>query len=138
MMQKQGIYIASRASFPQHPANWRKLRDVDGWNVTCSWIDEAGAGETADFSELWSRIEAEIKDSERLILYVEPEDFPLKGALIEAGMALALGIKVFIVAKDLVLEKPNFRPIGSWINHPLVQMVDSMETALIGAYRKQI
>lgn len=135
-MLKTGIYIASRASFPQHPANWRKLRDVEGWNVNCTWIDEAGAGETDDFSELWLRIESEIRDAERLILYVEPEDFPLKGALIEAGMALAMGTPVYIVAKGVTIEKPNFRPIGSWVNHPLVKIVDTMEDALVGAHKR--
>ena len=135
-MTKKGIYIASRASIAKHPENWRKLRDVDRFNIVCSWINEAGAGETDDFSELWSRIESEIKSCERLILYVEPDDFPLKGALIEVGMALSLGIQVFVVAHDVVIEKPNFRPIGSWINHPLVKVVDSMDTALIGAYKR--
>lgn len=128
-----GIYIASRASIPERAAAWRILRDVDGWNITSSWIDEAGEGQTSDFGDLWSRIESEVCNAERLILYVEPDDFPLKGALIEVGMALAAGVKVFVVALGVRLEERSCRPLGSWIKHPLVDVVASMSEALDGA-----
>lgn len=128
-----GTYIASRASLPERSAAWRRLRDVDGWKITSSWIDEAGAGETVDLGSLWVRIEAEIARSERLILYVEPGDFPLKGALIEVGMAIAHRIPIRVVAPGVVLEPVSMRPIGSWVRHPLVVFCDSMEEALEGA-----
>lgn len=134
-MINTGIYIASRASNPNHPKNWRELRDVHGYKIVCSWIDADCDDTSTDFEALWTRIENEIRSCERLILYVEQEDFPLKGALVEVGMALALGVKVFIVAKDIAIDPSNFRPIGSWLNHPLVTMVDSMDTALIGAFK---
>lgn len=130
---KNGIYIASRASVPERSATWRMLRDVDGWNIISSWIDEAGPGQTADLEELWNRIESEVCNAERLILYVEPDDFPLKGALIEVGMALAAGVKVFVVALGVRLEERSCRPLGSWIKHPLVDVVASMSEALDGA-----
>lgn len=113
MAANSGTYIASRASLPERSAAWRRLRDVDGWKITSSWIDEAGVGETADLGSLWTRIEAEVIGSERLILYVEPEDFPLKGALIEVGMALACHVPIRVVAPGVVLEPVSFRPIGS-------------------------
>lgn len=131
-----GIYIASRASLPERSATWRRLRDIDGWNIISSWIDEAGEGQTADFGELWSRIEKEVCGAERLILYVEPDDFPLKGALIEIGMALAAGVKVFVVAPGVKLEHRSLRPLGSWARHPLVTMASDMREALDGASRK--
>ena len=132
-MSNAGTYIASRASRPERPAAWRRLRDVDGWKITSSWIDEAGAGETADLGALWTRIEAEVSRSERLMLYVEPEDFPLKGALIEVGMAIAHRIPIRVVAPGVVLEPVSFRPIGSWVRHPLVRFCDSIDEALAGA-----
>jgi hypothetical protein len=130
-MSNVGTYIASRASLPERSAAWRRLRD-DGWKITCSWIDESGAGESADLSDLWSRIEREISGSERLVLYVEPEDFPLKGALIEVGMAIAHRIPIRVVAPGVVLDPVSFRPIGSWVRHPLVAFADSMDEALEG------
>lgn len=132
-VKNAGTYIASRASLPERSAAWRRLRDVDGWKITSTWIDEAGAGQTPDLGALWLRIETEVAASERLVLYVEPEDFPLKGALIEVGMALAHRIPIRVVAPGVVLEPVSFRPIGSWVRHPLVTFVDTMEEALDGA-----
>jgi hypothetical protein len=126
-----GTYIASRASLPERSAAWRRLRD-DGWRITCSWIDEAVAGQSADLGALWSRIEREIAGSERLVLYVEPDDFPLKGALIEVGMAIAHRIPIRVVAPGVALDQVSFRPIGSWVRHPLVAFADTMDEALEG------
>ncbi|MBU9200054.1 hypothetical protein KTD31_01380 [Burkholderia multivorans] len=131
-----GIYIASRASIPARAAQWRYLRDVEGWHIISSWIDEAGEGETDNFSELWVRIENEIRSAERLILYAEPDDFPLKGAYIEVGMALAFGVKVFVVAPGVTIEPRSRRPVGSWMDHPLVTHVPDMMRALDGAARR--
>lgn len=127
-----GTYIASRASLPERSAAWRRLRD-DGWKITCSWIDEAAPGETVDLGALWDRIEQEIARSERLILYVETEDFPLKGALVEVGMAIAHRIPTRVVAPGVVLEPVSFRPVGSWVRHRLVSFCDTMDEALDGA-----
>jgi hypothetical protein len=133
---QRGVYIASRASIPARAARWRHLRDVDGWHIISSWIDEDGEGQTDDFSELWVRIETEIKGAERLIVYVEEGDFPLKGAYIEAGIALAAGVPIFVVAPGVTIEPRSRRPIGSWVDHPLVKIVPDMEAALAGATRR--
>jgi hypothetical protein len=125
-----GTYIASRVA---RAATWRRLRDTNGWKITSSWIDEAGADMSADLGTLWSRIETEIGRSERLILYVETEDFPLKGALIEVGMAIATRTPVRVVAPGVVLDPVSFRPLGSWIRHPLVTFYATMDEALEGA-----
>lgn len=126
----EGTYIASRVT---RATTWRRLRDTDGWKITSSWIDEAGAGMSADLGALWSRIETEIGRSERLILYVETEDFPLKGALIEVGMAIATRTPVRVVAPGVVLDPVSFRPLGSWVRHPMVTFYDTMDEALEGA-----
>lgn len=57
----------------------------------------------------------------------------LKGALIEVGMAIAHKIPIRVVAPGVVLEPVSFRPIGSWVRHPLVAFADSMAEALEGA-----
>lgn len=137
---KKGIYIASRASLPERPAAWRKLRDVDGYMITSSWIDsidktvEFQSSEESDklMSDLWLKFVNEISQSERLIVYVEKDDFPLKGTLVEVGVAIGCGIPIYIVAPGVVIEKDTYRPIGSWIKHPLVKVVDSMSEALVG------
>jgi hypothetical protein len=126
---REGIYVASRASIPERGRMWRDLR-ASGVQINSSWIDEDGEGETSDWSELWTRIEAEIKRSRALILYAEPNDFPLKGAFVEAGIAIAAGIPVFIVAPSVELGSYGCRPIGSWASHPLVSYADTIGGAL--------
>jgi len=128
-----GTYIASRASLPERAAAWRRLRDVEGWKITSTWINESGAGQTADVGTLWVRIASEVAGSERLVLYVEPDDFPLKGALIEVGIAIANLIPIRVVAPGVEIDPVSFRPIGSWVRHPLVTFANSIEEALEGA-----
>lgn len=124
------IYVASRASIPERSAMWRQLRD-DGAPIISSWIDEAGDGETGDFTHLWSRIHGEIAASDYLILYAEPGDFPLKGALIEAGMALGLGKPVRCVLPGVFVEGRTLKPVGSWMRHRLVTRHDSVADAML-------
>lgn len=122
------IYVASRASVADRPAMWRELR-TQGWSINSSWIDEAGEGETACMSELWQRIENEIRQSVGVLLFVRPEDFPLKGALVECGIALGMGKPVALVLPDIVLDTPSLRPLGSWAAHPCVKRFDTLEAA---------
>jgi hypothetical protein len=107
---------------------WRRFR-ATGFNIVSSWIDEAGPGETASMTELWSRVEREVRSATRLVLYVEPHDFPLKGALIEVGMALGAGVPVYVVAPDVAIDPRSLRPIGSWLAHPLVTLTSSIDDA---------
>lgn len=110
-----GLYVASRASIPERPAMWRALRD-QGVMIISSWIDEAGAGETADMGELWERIDREVRNARKLVLYVEPGDLPLKGAFVEVGMALAYGVPVDVVAPGV-----DRAALGSWTYHEAVE-----------------
>lgn len=128
--QAHGIYVASRASIPARSEMWRALR-AQGCPIVSTWIDEAGEGQTASFPELWERIEREIDACVSLVLYVEPDDFPLKGALIEVGMALGRGKPVAVVlGRGLVLAPRSSRPLGSWVAHPLCSLHDTIEGAL--------
>lgn len=125
------IYIASRASLPERSAMWRAFRNNEGVNLTSSWIDEAGEGQTASFAELWDRILLEIAGSDRLVLYAEPADFPLKGALIEVGIALGLRKPVTVCLPGVKLDGRTHRPIGSWIECRSVTRCDDIRACLI-------
>lgn len=120
-----GIYVASRV---KHADLWRQYRS-SGYNITSSWIDEAGEGETSNFSELWERIRQEIVASDALVLYVLKEDYPLKGALVEVGMAFAFSVPIFVFT-DADLEGRTMRPIGSWILNKRVRMCSSLTLAM--------
>ncbi len=126
--EHDAVYVASRASLPERPQMWLRLR-AGGWNNTSSWIDEAGEGQTACFTGLWKRIEDEIRRSRGVILYAEEQDMPLKGALIECGLALGMGKPVAVVLPGVRLEPRSMRPVGSWLAHPLVSIHETLEAA---------
>lgn len=119
------FYVASRASIPERGIMWRQFRSR-GVIITSSWIDEDGEGQTEDFTELWDRVEMDIREADHLVLYAEADDFPLKGALVEVGMALGMGKMVTVCLPGVELNGRSFRPIGSWIAHPLVTRDDDI------------
>lgn len=123
------IYVASRASIPERSLMWRQLRD-DGWQITSSWIDEAGEGETADFTELWDRIMREIAAARKLVLFAHSDDFPLKGAILEAGIALGMGKPVIVCLPGVRLDGRTKRPLGSWLAHRNVIRCDWLPDAM--------
>lgn len=128
-VDRPAYYIASRASIPERSAMWRDFRR-QGVRITSSWIDEAGDGDTECFKELWDRIQTEIIVADHLVLYAEPQDFPLKGALIEVGMALSIGKPVTVCLPGVEVQGRTHRPVGSWIEHRLVQRNDDVAAAV--------
>lgn len=116
------IYTASKT---RHADKWRRLRAEDPrFRVNATWIDEAGAGQTKCFTDLWRRCVAEASAADALLLYVE-EGEQLKGALVEVGAALATGTPVYVVGPDDVREMT-----GSWVYHGLVRGFLTVDLAL--------
>src|SRR3546814_9482897 len=98
----RGVYMASKTA---HAHRWRRSRDVVGRPIISTWIDEAGAGESADLADLWRRCIQESAGADVLILVREGDEI-LKGAFVELGAALAFqvpilatGIETFGVAR---------------------------------------
>lgn len=117
---RSGIYVASKAA---HGPAWAALRS-DGLPICSTWIDEAGEGETSDWSDLWVRCIEEATNARALIaLHVDGETW--KGAYVEIGAALAAGVPVFVVGN----------PPGSWVHHPLVTRVANIGDAFVAAER---
>lgn len=122
-----GIYVASRV---KHAPMWRQYREA-GAPIISTWIDEDGEGETADFGDLWVRIQREVSAAERLVFFAAADDFPFKGALVEVGMAIASHAPVYLcLASGVQLEPRSLRPLGSWARHPQVTWVKSLDEAL--------
>ena len=110
-----GIYVASRTI---HAAMWKELQS-EGVPIISTWLDEAGAGETEDFSDLWRRCVDEVKRAGRLVAFHSEGDV-WKGAFIEIGVALGAGVPVTVVGG----------PPGSWPAHPLVSQARSVREAV--------
>lgn len=90
---KGGIYVASKVA---HAELWRDLRHFEREPIISTWIDEAGAGESASMEDLWFRCVNEAANAGALIIYRRPNEV-LKGAWVELGAALAKGVPVFAV-----------------------------------------
>lgn len=99
----KGIYACSRASVPARVAMWRDLRDK-GVLITSSWIDDETSDTLEDAAGFWEKVIHEIRASARLVLYIEPDDLPLRGAFVEVGIALGNDIPVTI--DDVLKESP--------------------------------
>ena len=84
-----------------------------------TWIDESEPGQTSDFTSLASRCIAEASRADYVLLYCEPGEV-LKGALIEAGAALASGKRVLCVGTCSNLS-PVLRHHPLWSEHPTVE-----------------
>jgi hypothetical protein len=118
---RSGIYVVSRASIPERPAMWRRLREA-GWPVIATWIDE---DTPVDRGELLSRCVREAASAERVIVYVEPGDLPLRIGWVEVGAALSAGTHVFVVAPDV-----SDATLGHLTMHPLVSRCATVELAM--------
>lgn len=125
------VYVASRASVPERSAMWRGLR-AKGAAIVSTWIDAEEESLACALGALWTRIQCEVAAADRLVLYAEMDDFPLKGAFVEVGMALALGKPVFVVTPGVLIDPSTMRPLGSWAAHPLVRFCVSVEEAMFG------
>lgn len=108
--RRVAIYGASKTV---HAPLWVTLRD-QGFNIVSSWIDlpRDKTGQQIDHSKLWRDIEADVRRADFLVLYCLPGEL-LKGALVELGMALALGKTAFVYG-----HRDN-DCIGTFRAHPL-------------------
>lgn len=113
------VYVASKT---RYAPLWRQRRDAWaelGLAVASTWIDEAGEGESASLADLWIRCIQEASGADFLVAVNEPGD-AWKGAFVEIGAALAAGKPVYVCG----------RPEGSWVHHPLVTFVGSVDDAI--------
>lgn len=123
---RPAIYMASRASVPARPNMWNYLRDAEFWPIISTWHNPENL-QPGDLSNLWVNIEREVSRCSDLILYVEPNDLPLKGAYVEVGIALAMRKRVFVIytgPSTLIRQH-----LGSWVFHPNVFVCDQLQTA---------
>jgi hypothetical protein len=128
MSAGRGIYVASRT---YHADMWKEWR-TKGFNIISSWIDEASEGETDSFHELWERIATEVSQARALVFYARWQDFPLKGAFVEVGMAF-MNKPIIVCLPGVDLEGRTMRPVGSWMLHESVTRVDNVKEALYAA-----
>lgn len=120
------LYVASKLSNAPLLLHKRHLWKGAPFNieVTSRWLDLVGHEVTAsaeDFRDFWLIDLMDIRGSDALFIYGEPEHGSLRGALVEAGYALGCGLPVIACG-----NAPCF---GTWKHHPMVRHFFGIEEA---------
>jgi hypothetical protein len=119
------VYIASKLKYAEQFRSMRLAWEMEGIDLHARWFDQAiyeleGEVSKDEFHVFWLVDEEDVKVSDALIIYGEKED-KLRGALVEAGIALAQGKMIIVIG-----DSPDF---GTWQYHPVVIRASSFEHA---------
>jgi hypothetical protein len=120
------VYIASKLNYAEQFKGYREAWKSEGINLHARWHDQAALEHAdhelspEDFHIFWLVDEEDVKNSDAVIVYGGPND-KLRGALVEAGIAIGAGILTILVG-----DCPDF---GTWQHHPTVARADSFEQA---------
>lgn len=117
------IYGASKL---KHAPLWKWLREewpevhfVSRW----PWDHVGKVPDTPEFARVfWKEDQEDVSHADVLVVYAELED-KLRGALVEAGMAIMHGIPVLLVGP------PHHPDFSTWQYHPQVHRVATLAEA---------
>jgi hypothetical protein len=116
------VYFASKLT---HGAKWRELcaRTPEIF-AHARWLKHNKIG-TEDSSrnamKFWIEDQQDVSTADVVVVYGEPGEH-LRGALVEAGMAIARGVRVLVVG-----EHADY---GTWQWHPGVTRTKDLEDAI--------
>lgn len=124
-MSKIRVYIASKLLYAARFRRMREVWQIDSIDLHARWFDQAEhelkeEPTPEDFHIYWLVDEEDVKSSNAVIVYGERGD-KLRGALIEAGIAIGAGILTIVVG--------DCEDFGSWQHHPNVVRAASLEYA---------
>ena len=115
------VYTASKLG---HAPRWRALlKEWPEVAFTARWPHKhvGAVPDEAVFARVfWEQDLEDVSRAGGVLVYAEPGDH-LRGALVEAGMALALGKWVIVVGEH--------EDYGTWQYHPLVYRVSDLDQA---------
>lgn len=111
-----------------------KLRHASMWRALCAsttvlqcharWLKHVAMmtpDEPEHAAEFWLQDEQDVRDADVVLVYATGDDH-LRGALVEAGIAIAVGVPVVVVG--------NHNDYGTWQYHPGVTRVATLEEAV--------
>lgn len=115
------VYTASKITTAPM---WRELSSM--WPHVffhARWLkhNEIGTPDQREFaSRFWIEDEQDVKSADAVIVFAKSDEH-LRGALVEAGMAIASGVPVIVVGIH--------NDYGTWQYHPLVSRVKNLNEA---------
>ena len=117
------VYFASKL---KHAEKWREICAENSHLIAhARWLKHNVLGTPDDqlqAREFWLQDEQDVRDADCVIVYAEPEDH-LRGALVEAGIAIATGVPVIVVG-----DHPDY---GTWRHHPGVVGFATLDAAIL-------
>jgi nucleoside 2-deoxyribosyltransferase len=117
------VYTASKL---KHAAMWRDLcASTPHLQAHARWLKHStlGTPDTPEHAvEFWLQDEQDVKDADAVLVFATGDDH-LRGALVEAGMAIAYGVPVIVIGKHA--------DYGTWQHHPGVTRMDDLASALL-------
>lgn len=117
-MSVRNFYVSSKLC---HRPMW--LRKFPH-NISCTWLAGEDNLDSDSWGPMWDKYLKEVQECTDFVMYVEEGEI-LKGALIEAGMALACGKPIQIVWAGDFNGLRNIA--GSWITHDSVTIRQSIK-----------
>lgn len=128
---KTRSYVAAKAYRPEITKELKALRD-EGFAITSTWIDLPEDQPLPPHMQgmIWEAAKYQIMTSHQLVAWIRPQDLPLKGVLVEIGIAIGMGKIVRLVAPDVEFDSRTGRPLGSWIMSNHVTLHHSLKEAL--------
>jgi hypothetical protein len=119
------VYIASKLAYASRFRKFREEWKEENIDLHARWFDQAHielneSPTPNDFRIFWMVDEEDVRTSDALILYAQEGDH-LRGALVEAGIAIANKVLVIVVA-----DHPDY---GTWQWHPGVVHAGTFEHA---------
>lgn len=113
------VYVAGKFQDKETVRKVQTILRCNGYTITCDWTGNTAEGLYTNEKLAYERASAiedveGVRNADFVILVAHPE---LRGALVEMGMALALGKPV------LVLQVGNTEmPFNVFLRHPLVRV----------------
>jgi hypothetical protein len=119
------VYIASKLKYADEFREHRALWKLSGIDLHARWFDQAIIEQTQqatpqDFHIFWLVDEEDVKESDAVIVFGAMGD-KLRGALVEAGIAIGQGILTILVG--------DCEDFGTWQHHPVVTRANTLEQA---------
>jgi nucleoside 2-deoxyribosyltransferase len=116
------VYTASKL---RHAPMWRELCAANSkFMFHARWLkhNKLGTKDTPENArQFWLEDEQDVKDADVCIVYAEGDDH-LRGALVEAGMAIAYGVPVIVIGGS--------SDYGTWQYHPMVSRATDLAHAV--------
>lgn len=109
-----------------HADKFQHLRDNVGLPVRARWIDlkEDDPIVLNEKGKLWQMCLEDVRDSNYVFLYSGAIDEEQRGALVEVGMALSLGKRVYAYGKCKSIQASPISD-AAFTHHPLWHWIDA-------------